>query len=261
MKNLILCALILISANSFADCSYDGMRFLPINKQISFNPIFIIEGFANSQITVKSFKNRKVYLKTENDIFVELNLLEILISKDISQAVFKTSKTLLPNEKYYLFYSNQTDNEKREMLEYNVVTKKYEQKFWQTTDLVEQKNLTSNLKITYNKNEIKSYGCGDSVNSIFNISSNNNSEIWFRTELMEISTGLKTIIYLTEIENKLYVGIGMCGGPFRYNNNNKYKIRFTPTNTDGKTLEKTKWIEFKSPYDTENSFYSFKKHK
>jgi hypothetical protein len=139
------------------------------------------------------------------------------------------------------------------MLKYSDASKKMDSVFWQTTDLVEEEEPNSNLKIKYNRNEIESYGCGDSVNAVFNIS-NNDSEIWFRTELIEISTGIKTIMYLTEMDNKLHVGKGMCGGPFKYNDNKKYKICFTPTNSDGRTLERTKWFEFKSPYDTENYF-------
>jgi hypothetical protein len=255
MKNLILYIFILFSVNiCFADCSDSGMRFLPQKKEISLNPIFIIEGYINSQLTIKSFKNRKVYLKTENEILIELNLIEILVSQDVSQAVFKASKTLLPNTKYFLFYENQTNREKSEMLEYNQDSGKREQIFWQTTNLIEQNNIDSNLKITYSKNEIKPYGCGDSVNSVFNISSENDSEIWFKTELIEISTGQKTIMYLTSRESKLYVGKGMCGGAFKYKSKKKYKVSFTPMNIDGKQLESTKWIEFKSPFDTENNY-------
>lgn len=255
MKNLILYSLIILSVNfSFADCADSGMRFFPKHRNISFNPFFIIEGFQYSQSTIKSFKKRKVYLKTENEVLIELNLIEVLTSQDVSQAVFRASKTLLPNTKYYLFYENQTEREKGEMLEYNMVTNKREPVFWQTTNWIEQNNLDSNLKITYSKNDIKPYGCGDSVNAIFTVSSENDSEIWFKTELVEIASGQKTIIYLTEKEHLLYVGKGMCGGAFRFKSNKKYKVCFTPTNTDGKPLKRTKWIEFKSPYDTENNY-------
>jgi hypothetical protein len=256
MKNFIIYIIFpLFFTDCFADCGDRGMRFLPLKKEISLNSIFIIEGYLNSQVTVKSFKNRNVFLKSENEILITLNLIEILESKYVSQAVFKANQVLLPNTKYELFIPNLTEMEKIEMSEYNSFSKKNEPIHWQTTNLFEQNGIDSSLKIVYNKNEVKSYGCGNSVKSVFDVRCNDNSEMFFKTELIEITTGEKTIMYLTkEDDGKIYVGKGMCGGPFIYKVNNKYKVRFVPTNTDGKTLEKTEWFEFKSPYDTEDYF-------
>lgn len=256
MKNIIIYIIFqFFLTNCFADCSDRGMRFLPIKKEISLNSIFIIEGYLNSQITIKSFKNRNVYLRSNNEILITLNLIEILESRDVSQAIFKANQVLLPNTKYELFIPNLTTIEKREMSEYNSLSKKHEPIYWQTTNLIEQNGLDSNLKIIYNRNEVKSYGCGNSVKSIFDVYCDDKSEIFFKTELIDITTGEKTIMYLTKEEDgKIYVGKDMCSGPFIYKDKHKYKVRFLPTNADGKTLEKTLWFEFKSPYDTEDYF-------
>ena len=40
----------------------------------------------------------------------------------------------------------------------------------------------------------------------------------------------------------------MCAGAFTFSEKGKYKVRFTPMNTNGKSLETTDWITFESPY-------------
>ena len=106
--------------SAFAECSYRGMYFYPSTKEISLNSVFIIEGYADSQKTINSFKGRSIYLESESGELIELNLQEILTGKmNLTQAIFCPASELKPNTTYFLKYADQTENEGREMMKYD----------------------------------------------------------------------------------------------------------------------------------------------
>jgi hypothetical protein len=111
------------------------MQFFPSTKEISLNSMFIIQGYAFSQKTIKSFKERIIYLESENGELIELNLQEILTGQmQLTQAIFCPTSELKSNTKYFLKYSDQTENEGREMMQYNREKKEREKVYWKTTD-------------------------------------------------------------------------------------------------------------------------------
>lgn len=118
--------------------------------------------------------------------------------------------------------------------------------------------ISPSIKIDYEKSEVFHYGCGPSSNAIFKVSNSNTLEIWYKTEVIEIATNKKTTFYLTEWENKLNVGHGMCSGGFIFKDVGKYKVRFTPTNSDGESLKTTEWKLFASPFENEKLFIKLK---
>jgi len=65
---------------------------------------------------------------------------------------------------------------------------------------------------------------------------------------MNITTNHTFSFYLTPRGNKLYVGNDMCSGAFLYEKKGSYKVRFTPMNTDGKSLDTTDWYTYNSPF-------------
>lgn len=231
-----------------------GMYFYPETKEISLNSMFIIEGYAFSQKTIINFKERKIYLESESGELIELNLQEILTGQmQLTQAVFCPISELKPNTKYFLKYSDQTENEGREMMQYNREKKESEKVYWKTTDKKVLETLNSNLNIEFEKTEVIHYGCGPSANAIFNVKNKSESEIWYKTEVVDLSTNAKKVFYIKEWNGKLNVGHGMCSGAFTYSNKGKYKVRFTPMNTDGNSLKKTDWKIFESPFLNDKS--------
>lgn len=239
-----------------ADCSSSGMYFFPETKEISLNSMFIIEGYALSQKTINSFKERTIYLESESGDLIELNLQEILKGQmELTQAIFCPVSELKPNTTYFLKYSDQTENEVREMMQYNREKKEREKVYWKTTDKKTLETLNSNLNIEFENTAVEHYGCGPSANAIFNIKNKSESEIWYKTEVVDLSTKDKKTYYIKEFNGKLNVGHGMCSGAFTYNNKGIYKVRFTPMNTDGKSLKKTDWVTFESPFINDKSLY------
>ncbi len=250
MKIIILLLSLTFGIKSaFADCAGFGMQFFPSTKEISLNSMFIIQGYAFNQRTIKSFKERTIYLESENGELIELNLQEILTGqKQLTQAIFCPKSELKPNTKYFLKYSDQTEIEGREMTQYNREKKEREKVYWITTDKKALETLNTNLNVEFKKTEVKYYGCGPSANAIFEIKNKPDAEIWYKTEVVEIDTNKKNVYYIREWKGKLNVGHGMCSGAFTFNNKGKYKVRFTPMNIDGKSLKTTDWNTFESPF-------------
>lgn len=167
-----------------------GMQFYPEQKEISLNPMFIIQGYSSSQKTVNSFKERTIYLESEKGELIELNLLKILKGQmSLTQAIFKPSKELKPYTTYFLKYSDQTENEGREMMQYNREKNEREKVYWRTTNKKTTETLNANLIIEFEKTEVMLYGCGPSANAIFKIKNKSESEIWY-TSIQQMSKAI-----------------------------------------------------------------------
>ncbi len=226
----------------YSKCISEGFEYYPKTKEISLNPMFIIQGYYYSQKVILSFKNQKVYLLSENGEEVVLNLQEILKGDYyLTQAIFKPAKELKPNTKYYLKYeslSKDSESWNSDMRD------KLENLYWQTADKKTVDPLSPNLEITFEKTEYQEYDCGDASWAIFNLKNTRKEEIWCKTELIDKETNVKTVFYIGAENDKIRVGKGMCSGAFNFVPKRKYKVCFTPMNTDGKVLKTTKWFHF-----------------
>ena len=235
MKNLVLLLIFTFGIKSaFADCTNNGMQYFPAQKEVSLNSMFIIQGYAQSQRNIISFKSRTIYLESDSGDLIKLVLQGIFKGqKSLTQAIFKPAKELKPNTTYFLKYKEKKEREKV---------------FWKTTDKKYLPAINSNLTVEFEKTEVAYYGCGPSAKAIFNIKNKTEAEIWYKTEVVELSSNKKTTYYIKQWNEKLSVGHSMCSGAFTFNLKGKYNVRFTPMNTDGKTLKTTEWKTFESPF-------------
>lgn len=251
MRNLAIILFLIFGIQSgFAECGPFGMQFFPEQKEVGLNSMFIIQGFDMSQSTILSFKNRKVYLESEDGDCLELILQEILEGQmGVTQATFKPYYELRPNTTYFLKYENETEMERRSLNRFSFGKEDYNPVSWTTTNDRSMPLLNANLTITFDKTEVLPYGCGPAVHAVFNLKNTTITETWYKTEVIEITSNKRSVYYLKEWKNQLYIGHGMCSGPFIFAQNNKYKVRFTPMNTEGNSLKTTEWITFDSPWD------------
>ncbi len=260
MKKMLLVLLLVAFGikSASAECASNGMQFFPKQKEISLNSMFIIQGYYYSEKTIHSFKNRTIYLESEKGELIELNLQKILKGQmSLTQAIFKPSQKLKRNTTYFLKYADQTENEIREMLRWNSKKEKREKVYWKTTNQETVELLNSNLKINYENTSVMYYGCGPSANAIFNVKNKSESEVWYKTEVVNLSTNKKIVFHITEWNKKLNVGHGMCSGAFTFTKKGKYKVRFTPMNIDGNSLKTTPWKTFDSPFLNDKNSFGF----
>jgi len=248
-KLLLIIVLILGFQNANADCMSNGMTFYPLQKEINRNSMFIIEGYAMSIKTIKTFDSRKVYLQSEAGELIELKLQEILCSSfSLAQAIFIPSETLKPNTKYFLKYENQTAKETAAMKSRGRNIEK--SLYWITNSEIENATLTTPVTATYKESIVKHYGCGPAVFAVFELKNDQNKSTWHKTELLDVSMNITKVYYIKSNNSRLSVGHGMCSGAFSFSRKGNYKVRFTPVNSNGKTAKTTAWISFKSPFQT-----------
>lgn len=257
MKNIILAVCLVFGIYSIsAKCANENIQYFPLQKEISLNSMFIIEGFARSQATILSFKTQKLYLESERGDLIELGLQDILVGQMfLTQAIFKPCQQLETNTKYYLKYQNQTENEISGFVKYNYKTNREEVIFWETKDQIISKEINSSLEVEFLETTVSPFGCGPATNATFAINNSAEDEIWFKTEMVELVSNTNTVFYLNAKSSTLDVGHGMCAGAFRYKETGSYKVRFTPINLDNKALATTDWIIFESPYLDPKSGY------
>ncbi len=247
MKNFLIILLFFLSIKStYAKCASGGFQFYPEQEEVSLNSMFIIQGYAKSQELILGFDNTNIFLESKNGELIKLILQELLKGqKGLTQAIFKPEKQLEPNTVYYLKHP---DDSKEFFTRWNSDSRKREKVHWTTIDSETYEPIDSIIQIEFEKNQVKYYGCGPSVNAIFNTSSSSDIEIWYKTELYNITNKSSTIYFITESNGKLYIGHGMCAGAFAFDKSSNYKVRFTPVNIDGNETMTTEWFEFKNPY-------------
>ena len=243
-KIAILFLILLYSNQAFSECNFRGIDFFPEQKEITINSMFIIQGYHISQSIISSFKNRPVYLISENNDSTELILQETLTSAQyITQAIFFPSKELKPQTTYYIKFSGQTEEETKLINNYQ----KNRTIYWTTTNKRTKNISDDNIKIKLKKTEVIPYGCGPSVNAIFKVHNEPTSKVWYKTEVICIETNSKETFYIKQYDGYLSVGHGMCNGAFSFQKSLHYQVKFTPINTNGQKLKISDWYYFDSP--------------
>lgn len=252
MKNLLI--ILTIFSNLFffrtenVDCASSGIYIKTINKNISLNEMIIIEGYGYSQRTIKSFIKRGVFLVSKKDT-IKLKLQHIYKSNySLTQAIFFPPKNLLPNTIYNIKIQNQTKNESYGLKKWNSEKKRDENKYLKTTDKIINITNINKIKYKFEKTNYIEYGCGPAVFADFKLIDSPEKDIFYKTELVDINTNKKSIYYLKSNKQKLSIGHGMCAGEFSFIKKHKYKIKFTPINTNGSLGQSSKWISFQNPY-------------
>jgi len=252
MKKIFLLIILIsqycLANNDNLDCASNGLSFFPSEKEISLNSNFIIEGYAMSQKTIINLKDKMVYLEDKESNKIHLEIIEILKGEmNLTQAILKPKNQLKPNTTYFLRISNLNEIDKDELYKWNYNTNEKEPISWKTKNIIFSDLINENLEIEYSKNEATLYGCGPAIYSIFEVKNSPNIEVWYRTEVVNIKTNIKTTYILINYKTELKVGHGMCSGAFRFLEKSEYKLRFTPMNTDGKMNITTKWKKIKNP--------------
>jgi hypothetical protein len=250
MKKIFLFLILLFFLmEASAECALSGMQFFPQQKQISQNSWFMVEGYFMSRPTIESFSDRQVYLEAVSGETVLLELQDMNVGKmSLTQAVFRPVKSLEPNTRYYLRFSDITEREEHELQQYNHETRKREKIYWETSELASSPKLSENFGLNLLDTEVTFYGCGPAAYAVFEVEGSEGNEIWYKTELVDLNNNDSMTFILSETLAELKVGHGMCSGGFTFEEENEYKVRFTAMNTDGDEIEISDWTYFESPY-------------
>lgn len=249
MKKIFPILILLLTAvDGFSECASSGLYFWPIEKTISQNSIFVIDGYSTSQKIISGLGTTyKVFLKSDKQK-IKLNVQEKLVGQyNLTQAILKPETTLSVGQEYELVIENLGDLEDQ-ISKYNSTTREKEKIKWTVSHFSDTLSPIWISKPKFNNSSYEMYGCGPAIFANFSFSASDNSEFLIKTTLKNKSTGTKTTYYLRTYKNIIAVGHGMCSGAFNFNGGEIFEIEFSLFDASGNV---TKWtddkIEFKRP--------------
>jgi hypothetical protein len=251
---LVVIFSIFIVLPSFGKCGH-ALVVYPESIEIDLNGKIILEGSGYGhycEIFDKLDSTYPIFIQS-GEHKVRLIKEEVIKGQFLwSQAVFKMEEELIDGRVYELFVRNLSledhnflnltrryGNGKRGMIK------------WQAKTSPNSKKTTSLNTIKHQESKVIQYGCGPSVETVFKLSTSNKNLQYLIAEILDENTG-KTFKYYIIPENVfLTVGHGMCAGPFRFKNNNSYKIRFG-TKNEQDDIEWLDWRNCPNPWNSTN---------
>ena len=258
MKKLsILFFVFFYSFSLFGKCGNSGIYVFPSGDEITKNSIFMIEGFARSQKTIKSLKQgNQAYLKSECHI-VKLRVENIHIgSYGLTQSILKPEEDLIVGEEY--FFKIDSTGLINPMYKIGAYGRPIS---WKVKDEIDNEKpfWSSEMRPKFLNTSHIEYGCGPETFAHFQVKINDASETLIKTEVMDLKKNEKTIYYLTSKDGKIAVGHGMCSGAFALRKNGKYKVRFDLMDASGNSFGRwSEWTEI-SGFQTKMGILDFSK--
>lgn len=249
MKKIIpILILLLTTVNGFSKCTSSGLYFWPTKPTISPNSIFVIDGYATSQIIIRGLGTiYKVFLKSDKQK-IKLDVQEMLVGQFcLTQVILKPETTLSIGQEYELVIENLGDLE-NQVYKYNDSTGQKEKIKWAVTNFNDTIAPNWISKPKYKNGTYEMLGCGPQIFANFNYEANDGSDLLIKTTVKNNSSGKETIYYLTVNGKIISVGHDMCSGAFNFDGGDKFEVEFSLVDASGNI---TKWtgdrIEFKKP--------------
>ena len=239
---------------SFGRCG-SALVVYPEGMELDLNEKIIMEGLGFGEYYEIFRKLDSIY-----PIYIQSGEHKIkLIKEDVirgqfrwSQAIFRLDDKLIEGRVYELKVQNLSLKDHK----FLNLTKRYSDgKFgkikWLATQSSTPKPSLDLSKIIVHESKVIQYGCGPSVQTTFNLPSTKNYPDFILTEILEENTGKTFKFHLSQSENLITVGHDMCSGPYKFKNENSYKIRFGTTNKKNE-VEWKEWMNCPNPWNNEN---------
>ena len=218
-----------------------------MNKNISSNTKFILNGTFSSQSTIKTLNiDHPIYLTSRNHK-VKLDVEEILEGmNNITQALLKPSEDLIVGESYNLHIDEDElkrlshwDAKKRMRVPMRLTVSKEKDTVPPLWDHIPR----------FKENLRHAYYNGLAVWSIFEFGVVDSTPIIILTELHNNTTNEMYSQYLhLDINSELYIGHNQCYGSFTFLKDNQYEVRFKLMDYSGnKDKYWTDWIPIENP--------------
>ncbi len=201
----------------------------------------------------KQVKTQKFYLVSEQGDSILLQKNKIIKGENsILEILLRPIQELKPNTTYAM-QEEHKEGYKRVLVKRR---KDKEWKYWWKTKNEKQVALLdSNIRINYKKVYIYGGLTKDNGWYIFGVNKHSKSEVFYKTEVVDLKTKKKRVFYKTEDEGQIHIEEDVCSSYCLFKYKRKYKIRFTPMNIDGVPLKPTKWFyvrgvfrKYKLPY-------------
>jgi hypothetical protein len=240
-----------LSCNLFAICDYDGISLWPKKKEISFNSLFIIQGYGDSQDLIKELgKKKKVYLRCGNDK-IYLDVLKLNIGQmSLTQAILKPRTKLIAGNSYSMYIEGINQNDYDNFIRNNTT--------WEVNNSVDTISPQWKSQPGYLNSNITPFGCGPAVGVRFSGEIVDRSDVWVYAKVKDLRENTTAEYYIIPDSLGLTIGHGMCSGAFYFLEKNYYEASFSLMDINGNfnTVETTP-IKFIGPFmDGDNPFYT-----
>lgn len=248
-KRLLLITITLSISNLAAICSWNSLTVFPIGMSIKQNTIFVLDGYAASQIIIKGLNDKfPIYLLGKNHK-VKLNIKETLVGQfELTQALLVPETDLIVGMEYTLIIDNLPENEL--LVRWNSELNKSGPIVYKVTEGKDSikpifKTIPKEIKKTYHND-----GCGPTILVTFDCNVIDSSEYLIKTTVKCIETRKKTTYYIASNKGEMEIGHGMCYGPFHFEDGDNYEVKFSLMDASGNlTIWSGYSIEFTKPID------------
>ena len=113
---------------------------------------------------------------------------------------------------------------------------------------------TSNsIETTLKSSRIQKFGCVPAVENSYTTNDEIKNDQFILTQILEIESGKLTEFYVIKTNDELRVGHGMCSGPYKFAQNNSYKIRFSLDYLNEITDEMN-WVNCPNPWENQEKY-------
>lgn len=229
-----------------ADCALSNITLFPETKTIKQNPIFLIEGYANSQPIIRNLnKTYRIYLQNGNQR-IKLIVLETRISEfRLSQALLKPASVLTAGLEYTVVIEGIPAEQ---FQHYDTATNQREAFRYRVTDGFDNEKPALTPDIRFVRNSYIEFGCGPSVHIVFSNPATDSSPILVKATVKRIASGKETTYYILPAADRIFLGHGMCEGAFYFVDGQDYKVSFSFMDASGNLASAAgEPIQFTSP--------------
>jgi hypothetical protein len=246
MRFLLTIALALICATAAAQamCASSRLAVFPNGSTIGRHPIFVLEGYANSQKVITGLnKQYAIYLQSGRSR-VRLMVRNVYVGDfRLTQALLYPESELTVGLDYTLHIDSLPDGER-----VNRMTRYQDS----VTYKVIAENDTQSPRLISQPEEVAKtlafFGCGPATHVVFSNPAHDESEIIVKTTVRNVHSGKETTYLIVPDSNKIRVGHGMCSGAFTFDGTHEYEVEFTFMDAAGNiTPWSTERIRFTKP--------------
>jgi hypothetical protein len=251
MKFSMITLLVFLSIGfkGFAKCGGSNLSVFPEKREIKKTSLFLLEGYAGSQLTIESLNTKfPIYLKSGDE---KISLMVIETNKglfQLTQALLKPEKPLTPGKEYQLIIDSLPKHEHLDR--YNERTDEYEPIIYLALDEEDTAMPEWNTVVKEKGKSMQQYGCGPAVHVTFHFNASDESELWVKTILKSVETGRETTYILISDKKDVSIGHEMCSGAFTFREGKDYQVQFSLLDSSGNVSDKVSdWIAFTRPVD------------
>lgn len=214
-------------------CAWDGILVWPEVGTIAAEQTFMIEGFADSQKTIRKLGRGYRAVLSDGTTTIEL----VVIGRYegamfLTEVLVKPSIPLTVGKTYELSFIG-LPKEEAQPNHWNSGTQTWEPMRWNVTDMPQP--LAGPLSQPRETGKtLMHYGCGPEMHVHFRIAPEGSTNGLVQVAVSEKGGGRRTTYVLRMQDGRVEIGHGMCSGAFTFETGETYTVTFDPIGPDGK---------------------------